>query len=137
MFTKRIEEKVGSVVVVGKGRLDGFALCFNKRAADGTGAANFEPAIGQYVEGVLFGLTREQLDILDTFEGTPDQYKRQIVEITKHASSSVIHAVAYVTTEKGKSSHPVKPASEYLALILAGAKEHGLNVDRIREVAKL
>ena len=136
MLTKRLEKRVGNVVIVGKGRLEGFALCFNKHAADGTGTANFEPAIGQYVEGVLFGLTSKQLDILDTFEGTPDHYTRKIVEITREATASKISAVAYVAGEKGKGLFSLKPASEYLGFILDGEKEHGLNVDRIKEAAK-
>lgn len=125
MKYSRIAERVGRVVSLGKGSLDGYELRFNKFGIDGTGKANIVPNEDQTVYGVLYRCTNRQIDALDQFEGVPNHYTREILEITHDSTGDKISAVVYVAAKKNTINPGLPPSTEYLNFILDGAKEHG------------
>jgi len=121
MLTSRLEERVGKVALHGVGVLKDYVFKFNKISQDG-GKANIEPCSGSEVSGVLFKVTAEQLAILDVFEGAPHHYQRVIVKVGE------IKAIAYIATPKYTAKTSLTPSTEYLNLILNGAKEHRIKM---------
>ncbi len=115
MLKKRLEDRVGFVVCKGKATLENYHFSFNKLGMDGTGKANIVPETGSTVSGVLYELTQSQVEILDTYEGTPTHYERKwvIVDGTQ--------AVTYIATPEYTSKTQLKPSPEYLSLITQGA----------------
>ena len=65
-------------LLIRKGILPGYRLVFNK---DPGGFANIEPAPEEYVEGILYLLTQENIAQLDRHEGVPTHYVRKIVHV--------------------------------------------------------
>lgn len=64
------------------GILEGYELCFNKRAHNkhGVAYANVRRAPEQRVEGVLYTL-EASISVMDPFEGTPVRYSRELFPI--------------------------------------------------------
>lgn len=124
MKYNRIAERVGRVVTVGKASLDGYELRFNKFGSDGTGKANVVLNEGQKVHGVLYRCTNRQLDALDQFEGVPNHYTREVLEITQDSTGEKISAVVYIASKRNTINPGLPPSTEYLNFILDGAREH-------------
>ncbi|HEX6458542.1 MAG TPA: gamma-glutamylcyclotransferase family protein [Thermoleophilaceae bacterium] len=85
------------------------------------GAADIVRARGESVWGVLWELPFGAAE-LDRKEAAGDAYRRRAVEVL-HAGEAVT-AMAYEVIEKEPEEVPPRP--EYLDLMLAGAREHGL-----------
>lgn len=76
---------------------------------------------GDFVWGVLFELDAADKPTLDRAEGLGNGYVEQRVEIATDRGS--VKALAYIATAKDSS---VRPYHWYKALVIAGAREHGL-----------
>ncbi|MFZ6046463.1 gamma-glutamylcyclotransferase family protein [Pseudomonas sp. CR3202] len=102
------------------GRLEGYALCFDKRAHDrpGRSYANIRHQQGGVVEGVLYRLTHEdEIWKMDPFEGTPIFYSRERMPIiTAHG---VQPAWVYVANPAMREDG-LWPTRSYLEHLLAG-----------------
>ena len=81
MNPARMQARGLSVSEVLPGRLPGYGLCFDKRAADrapGRAYANIRYQRDGVVEGVLYRLQgADEIAKLDHFEGTPVYYSRE------------------------------------------------------------
>lgn len=102
------------------GRLSGYRLLFNKRAADdGRHAyANIGFCAGAEVEGVLYRLSDpDEIVKMDPFEGTPRFYSRDLFPIA--TATGTVWAWVYVANP-AMISADLRPASEYLQHLLAG-----------------
>jgi gamma-glutamylcyclotransferase (GGCT)/AIG2-like uncharacterized protein YtfP len=100
----------------------------------GGGAADVVPAEGEGVWGALYELPAEALDRLDAKEGAGFAYRRREVEVLLHGQEP--HpAVAYEVIEKEPREVPATP--EYVALLVAGARERGLPLDWLARLAGL
>lgn len=119
MRTARLRARVGPVRAVGPARLPGHALRTDKPGRDGTAKANLRPSPGAVVHGVVFELGEGALEILDGFEGG---YRRTRVEVVLAAGERA-EAVTYVSERHGPDN---RLAADYLAYLIAGAREHGL-----------
>lgn len=101
-------------------RLEGFALVFDKSAAEhpGSGHANIAWAPGETVEGVLYRLVDpDQILVMDAFERTPINYSREVVRVTTVGGSEV--AWTYVANPARRRPNG-RPERAYLAHLLAG-----------------
>jgi cation transport regulator ChaC len=100
-------------------RLPGYRLEFNKLSSRGPdqGFANIVPDCGAAVEGVLYTLSREDLALLDLYEGFPAHYGRMEVEV-RPAGGRVIAALAYIARPE-QVREGLKPSREYLGHLLA------------------
>lgn len=85
------------------------------------GAADIVHASGESVWGVLWELPFGASE-LDVKEAAGDAYRRRLVRVGLDGSE--VSAMAYEVIEKEPEEVP--PRREYLDLMLAGAREHGL-----------
>jgi hypothetical protein len=130
----RIEERVGPVVVVASGRLDGHALRFHKAGRDGSGKADAF-ATGNpedLVCGVVYEMDVEAKRKLDRFERLGIDYLEKDVTIATAAgdvAATLYHA------HPSRIDPSASPFDWYLALLLDGARRHGLPVTYIERIA--
>lgn len=127
MSTARLQARVAAARPLGCVFVDGWQLCFDKPGRDGTGKANLTPAIAARVWGVLFEVPIDAWESLDRFE---PGYERSVFRFTRQ-SGEPVEAQGYVYPARGpgdaKPGRVIEPPSaEYLAHLLAGAREHGL-----------
>jgi hypothetical protein len=109
-------------------RLDDWRLVFNyfspgRRA----GAANIEPAQGQYVEGVLWNATEEALDAIDRREGRPQRYERILVCVSDEKGRLFRDVVAYEVVQEQKRRDFCAPRRDYLDLMKRAASRFGFS----------
>ena len=116
----------------GKALLPNWEVQFNflSRTYNG-GVTGIEPALAKLVRGVLYELNDDELLHLDFIEGVPDGiYYRQTIYVLDESSKAVKAATYRTMNPKG----PFKPTKRYLGLMIAGAKEHGLEPDYVKEL---
>jgi gamma-glutamylcyclotransferase len=108
---------------IGPGRLDGFRLEFNVYSDRWEGgAANLEPDERAYVWGVIWDVSEDDIDTLNTFAGHPTFYRREEVEV-RTAGGDVEDCVTYrVAHQQGY----VRPTPAYVASLRGAARMQGL-----------
>lgn len=134
LWTPRLEHRVGPVLALGVGVLDGFALRWHKRSSDGSGKCDVVAIAGAQVWGVLYDVAAHQMQTLDTVEGVGHGYERD-------ETLSVTHngAVVPVSTYRAQPAHidgALLPFDWYHALVLAGARRHTLPRAYIAAIAR-
>ena len=126
MLTARLRERVPSATPIGIGQLPGHALRWDKRSArDASGKCDAEATGGQddVVWGVVFELDPNDKAALDQAEGLGAGYLEKNVNVLTDAGP--VRAVTYYATDKDPS---LRPYHWYKALVIAGAREHGLPI---------
>ena len=124
MLTDRLRERVPSATAIGIGQLLGHALRWDKRSGrDGSGKCDAEATGRQddVVWGVVFELDPEDKPALDKAEGLGAGYTEKTVNVL--TETGLLSAVMYYATDKDAS---LRPYHWYKALVIAGAREHGL-----------
>lgn len=124
MLTDRLRERVPSAQAICIGQLLGHALRWDKRSErDGSGKCDAEATSlkDDVVWGVLFELDPEDKPALDKAEGAGDGYLEKSVNIL--TEDGLVTAVTYCATDKEPT---LRPYHWYKALVIAGAREHGL-----------
>src|SRR6202049_2528360 len=124
MLTARLRERVPSAAAIGIGQLAGHALRWDKRSwQDGAGksAAETTHRNDDVVWGVLFELEPEDKPALDKAEGVGAGYLEKTVNVL--TETGLVTAVTYCANEKDAT---LRPYHWYKALVIAGAREHGL-----------
>ena len=82
---------------------------------------------GGRTAGVLFEIPKAELSLLDSHEGVGSGYERRdAFPVRLVDGGEVIQAAAYLATSPDSS---LRPYDWYLALVIAGAYEHGLGSD--------
>ncbi len=120
MKRARLEERVGTVTDHGMATLKDYRIAFNKKSRnDGTGKANILPAEREDVLGVLFEMSENQIKTLDKHEGGYLKVHKAV-----EFGGEIIEAQTYVASEN-MINDSLLPDTEYLGLLIAGAKEHG------------
>lgn len=101
------------------GILKGWELKFNKKASAGDWSfANIVENEEGIVEGIVFGITEDELNLLDKFEGAPKHYRRQKIEVLSRGE--IIECITYIAQEE----HIVEgllPTKEYLGFLIEGS----------------
>jgi gamma-glutamylcyclotransferase len=115
---------------VGPAELPDHRLAFLRRSIRWqAGAADIVRSPGESVWGVLWELPFGAGD-LDAKEAAGDAYRRRTVEL--RLNGSTVDAMAYEVIEKEPRELP--PRREYVDLMLAGAREHGLPETWLRRI---
>lgn len=129
MFTRRIHERCPSAIALGMAELRGHAIRWHKRSVDGSGKCDVEPSDDKAstVYGVLYKIPEQDKAALDRAEGLGKGYAEKSVEVLCDGTPRI--AALYQATN---SDALFKPYSSYKALVVAGAKEHGLPAEYIR-----
>ena len=100
-------------VAVGRATLPGWMLTFR-------GVADVEARRGARTHGVLWEISARDLERLDTYEGYPSLYRRELVSVQAEASELV--AVTYVMND----DYTGLPSSSYFRTIKRGYEHWGL-----------
>ncbi len=116
-------------------RLDGYALRFHKRGRDGSGKADAFATgrPGDAVWGVVCALDEADKRALDRSEGVPNHYRSIPVSVCPRDGGEPLAAITYVAAA-ARIAPELKPYAWYHALVLAGARAHGLPADYIRRL---
>jgi len=130
MSSAQTRSRAGEIAEEQAGKLENYAISFNKKARGGSATANIHPAQGKNVHGVLFRIPEQALRSLDRFQGAPEHYRRIEVNVTA-SDGNKIPAQAYIATKVEKG---LRPAGHYLQSILQAAEEHNLPADYVEEL---
>ena len=120
MLIERLGARCEGVEPVGPAVADGYALDFSKRSDDGSGKATLRKAPGKRSCGVLFKIPEDQEGTLDRYEGKG--YGR--FDIAVRRDDETVRAQCYIGTDLDDER---KPYDWYLALVVAGALQSGLD----------
>ena len=129
MKTARLRERIRSARPREIATLAGRRLLLNKRGADGSAKANLVPDRSGLVWGVLFEIALRDWDRLDRFEGG---YARTRVAVWTAGGEERL-ATTYVSTRWIDA----RPFDWYRALLVEGAREHGLPEDYVARLEAL
>jgi hypothetical protein len=129
MATQRLQARVPSARLVAVAQLPGFRFVLNKRSRDGSAKANLARDPAGAVWGVLWSLDAVEWPRLDACEGG---YERVPVDVV--TSSGEPGAMTYLSTRL--AADPVA-YTWYRALLVAGAREHGLPAEWIAALEAL
>ncbi len=116
--TARLAARVPNARPLGPGLLRGYRWRCNKRGADGSAKANIEPAPGAEVVGVVFVIDAAGFGTLDRYEGG---YRR--IDVAVEHAGVQLTAQTYVSERRIADE---RPTAAYRALMVDGAREHGL-----------
>jgi gamma-glutamylcyclotransferase (GGCT)/AIG2-like uncharacterized protein YtfP len=83
-----------------------------------------------HVDGVLWKMDAEGLDMLDVREGYPYYYNRAILPIASKAG--ITRAWVYYMTEKRGNNLRVPPL-QYWQDVSSGYREHGIDIQQLRD----
>lgn len=127
MLTLRLQARCPSAAFHTTATVRDYTVVFGKLSKDKSGKATLLRATGadHGARGAVFEISHEELDQLDRAEGAG--YVRQenfAVNCTR--SGKVIKTYTYVTKE---CDERLRPYDWYLALVLAGIREHGIGED--------
>jgi gamma-glutamylcyclotransferase len=121
MSSARLRERVPDARSLGRARLPGFRLAWNKPGRDGTGKANIVAAQSQVVWGVLYQFESSNWPLLDGIEG---DYARERWDVQNLRGEQID---AHVYRWRGDPAAPdLAPLAWYRRHLLDGAREHDL-----------
>lgn len=131
MLTAQMRERAPSSRTIGIGRLMSYQLCWNKRSKDGSGKCSVTETGNprDAVWGVVFRMSAEDKLELDKREGLGQGYGERIVKIVTRTGSGT--ALTYYATNIDPG---LRPYDWYRDLVVAGAREHGLPEEYVREL---
>lgn len=107
----------------------GYTLAFTKKSTDLSGKATLIKAANLDQYGVLFEIDERELPNLDRAEGNGYGYARDDAFPVLLTDGRKINAITYIATN---SETDLMPYDWYLALIVAGLKQHNLPVEQIK-----
>lgn len=130
----RLRARVPEARPVGRARLAGWTLCFDKHGRDQHAKANIRSAPSDHVWGAVYHLPAALRDPLDRAEGLGVEYAIHRVRVTLDAPASEIDAYTYVALR----ICPGLPLQEwYLGHMLAGIGDHCLPQDWRMQVGRI
>lgn len=123
MLLARIRERVPSARPLGMAVLHGHRLFWHKAGRDGSGKCDVveSAAADAIVFGVVYELARAEKPLLDAAEGLGAGYDEKRVQLEHQAAT--LTASLYRATSIAAA---LQPYAWYKALVVAGAREHGL-----------
>lgn len=129
MLFARLRERCPSAELVGMTELAGYELRWHKRSRDGSGKCDIIQSDNSRAFGVLYQIADADKRALDRAEGLGNGYKEDRVQVCLEGTS--LTASTYQATDVDES---LKPYSWYQALVIGGAKEHGLPEDYVQQL---
>lgn len=128
LLTARLQRRCDAADPVGIAYANDRMIDFSKLSNDGSGKATLRRAPNRRTPGMLFEIPIAQRHALDRVEGYPDHYDRSNTFPVRRSDGQSVQAVTYLA----RSPVPNLNAYDwYLALVIAGALEHGLDADHI------
>jgi gamma-glutamylcyclotransferase (GGCT)/AIG2-like uncharacterized protein YtfP len=135
MLTERLVHRCASARPVAPAVLENHALAFSKIGSDGSGKATIVDRADEEVFGVVFTLDPSELALLDRFEGKDRGYDRIDDCAVRHLKDdATISACTYKAPPAFRDASMI-PFDWYHALVIAGARQHGLPEDYVARLA--
>lgn len=137
MLTERLTavNRCPGATVLGPAFADGVIIEFTKPSKDGSGKATLSHATGQRTPGILFEIPTAQLRALDCAEGAGHGYDRcDAFPVHRTGNDEIVEAVTYLATSPKPNR---KPYDWYLALVIAGAHQHGLGEEHLAALRRV
>ena len=134
MLKERLRARVCGALALSKVCMLGYQVRFHKRSEDGSGKCNLIET-GSHedrVYGVVFEISKEQLEKLDVTEGHGKGYAHKYIPLPNRPAEN---ALAYVAEPKYIDDE-LSPYRWYHGLVIAGAEQNGLPVNYIEELRK-
>ena len=133
LLTTRLAARCPSARVVATAVTDGWTVNFTKPGADGSGKAGLVEQLDARHPGVVYEIAVHELPVLDRVEGVGHGYTRtDAFPVRLVASGERLDASTYMPIRHDAS---LKPFDWYLALCVAGAREHGFEEALLRRFA--
>ena len=125
MLSARLQRRCPSARVVTRAIAPGYRVGFEKLSEDNSGkAALIACDSSRPAAGVVYALSTVDLDRLDAFEG-PGYRRKEDLGVTCLDTGEALRVSTYVAR---KNVPGLKPYDWYLALVLAGITEHGIEM---------
>lgn len=128
LWPPRLAARVGPVSSAGRVRLDGWALCFDKRGADGSGKCTLEARPGSVSYGAIYTLSGAARATLDRIEGVGHGYEGRWLELEGRGPCYV-----YLAEDRWRERE-LAPFEWYKALVVAGARHHDFPPDYLSQI---
>ena len=125
LLTERLRQRGLNPTNPRRAYADDRIIEFSKPSMDKSGKATLRLKAGNRTPGVLFKISKTELKKLDDYEGAGkgyDRYGRFPIHLPE--SNKIVYAVAYLATCPNSN---LKPYDWYIALVIAGVIEHGLD----------
>ena len=124
-----------SLKYVMNAQLPNFEIQFRKYSNNmGGGISSIIEKPGGMVYGVMYYITKKEMDELDILEDVPlGIYKRETFQVLGEDGKWYSADLYRVTEPKG----PYEPAKKYLDLMISGATEHNINKDWIKKLKQM
>lgn len=127
MLTERLKKRCPSSTKIGLAYADDRIIEFSKPSMDKSGKATLRLQPGNRTPGVLFRIRKTELAKLDRYEGAGkgkgyyrcDQFPVHLTE-----NDEIVYVKTYLAS---CAKSDLKPYDWYLALVIAGVCEHGLD----------
>ncbi len=131
MHFERLRKRVPSAKTLGTGKLSGYKLEFAKKSKDGSGKATVVKSSKKtdVVWGVISSISTNEKHLLDKAEGLGVGYNEEHLEIITE-TGEVVYPLIYVA-DTSSVNDSLCPYTWYKALIVEGAKQHGLPLEYI------
>lgn len=135
MLTTRLFRRCRGASFVARADAYDHEIEFSKRSKDDSGKATLRHATGARTSGVLFKIPITELDQLDQCEGVNNGYKRcDAFPVRLLDDGEIVKATTYLAESRDSS---LKPYHWYIRLVVAGASEHRIGDDYIRELRRV
>lgn len=142
MLTEWLLDRCPSAKPIGIAIAANHKLVFEKRSKDKSGKATLICSEGVHTPGVVFEIAESERGLLDEAEGfkpnkpldparygCDDSFQIRIV-----ATDSIVAVTTYLAN---KPEDGLKPYDWYLALVIAGAVQHGLDPDHVKMLRQI
>lgn len=137
LLTEWLRDRCPSAKPIGIAIATNHKLVFEKRSIDKSGKATLVCSVGTHTPGVVFEIAESERGLLDEAEGfrhdkplDPARYGRDDnFQIHIVATDSIVAATTYLANEPEDG---LKPYDWYLALVIAGAVQHGLDSEQVK-----
>lgn len=133
MLAERLHSRCPSSIFAGRAILKGHRLTFDKPSQDRSGKCTFIADKGANVEGTLWTVAPHELRDLDALEGVNHGYKRLLVTVNRDTGGEAEAQTYSATTRKPG----IQPYDWYLALVIAGARQHGLSDEYVSALLRV
>lgn len=126
MNLEQMAHRCPAAKVIGTGTVEGFRLTFR---GSSRGVANIEHCPDTIVPVVLWEITEACEAALDVYEGYPNLYGKQIIEV--QTDGRIEEAMVYVMAKRYRTM-PALPTSYYLGTIAEGYADNGLDLEILK-----
>lgn len=127
LLTNRLKKRCPGAVPTKRAYADDWTVEFSKPSKDCSGKATLRRKTGSRTPGMLFEIPEAEVCCLDKCEGVGKGYERcDTFSVRLAEGGKIVQVATYLAT---RTKPDCKPYDWYLALVIAGAREHKLDED--------